>query len=569
MSIVTIPRQPLVFKPNYSESDCNCADSTFVELMSVNDTASFQFKTVKNSNADPLTYSSEFIGGTWSSAAGIIDADGGIGSYSATYQNNYSGSLFLVEVDVLTAIKNVLTVQIFVGGVPKSDQVFIQTAGSYSLYMPLLIQNDIPATVTVLFTSDTGAPFEGTFTYRPIVYVINVNYIIGLYEAQTNLCVYSWMYGQQPVASSNLPVTNGNYVTINQSVPEEIANGCYYWGITDADNQECSQVSIINPQFLNGNDWTAAPTGLSTLIWGSGGWSYTGSGATLATLTSNESEVCEGVSYEVFFKLSGVTGTLTCTPILGGVSGTSESTNGEFTSTIIAGASGEIVFRFQNPSGNPQATLDYFFVRASTASVTPTLRSQSFSYAPNNDCTTYLFEGCCGGGDIQFNFDFSGGFYPRLRLGNIGNHNSTAGGVRYFKPNYENDASQYRTASGLFRLGYADQVKTKLLRIERVPERVHDFLSILVIFDSFFVEGNRYVTPEGSYPAIDWIDADDLGTTELQLIDADISFRKIVCNNITATCEPTTPPITDEDGAKAFETDEFFIYENGSFFPYN
>ena len=569
MAIVTIPRQPLVFKSSYAESECNCADSSYVELMDQNDTASFQFRTVKSSDADPLTYSSEFLGGTWVESSGIVTADGNIGSYSATYQNNYSGSLFLVEFDVLTANENVLTVQIFVSGVLKSEIIQVSTPGTYAIYFPLIDQTDIPATITVLFSSLTGAPFDGTFTYRPLVYTVNVNYIIGLFDANTNECVYSWMHGQQPADSTQLPITNGNYVTINKQVPESIESGCYYWGITDAESNECAQLGVANPQFINGNDWVGTPSGLATLLWASGKWTYTGSGATNGILESDLGEVCEGVSYEVFYKLSGIAGTITCTPILGGVSGASQSSDGEYSATIIAGASGLVQFRFQNASGNPQASIEYFFIRASTAYVTPTIRSQSFSYGINFDCSTYLLEGCCGGGDIQFNFDFSGGFYPRLRLGNIAGNNSTSGGVRYFRPNYENDASQFRTASGIFRTGYADQVKSKLLRIERVPERVHDFLSLLVNFDAFYVEGNRFVTIDGLYSAIEWIDSDDLGTIELQLIDADNSFRKVVCTNSTATCEPTTPPISDIDGSKAFETGEFFIYENGSFFPYN
>lgn len=569
MSILTIPRQPLVFKPNYKDAECDCAESTFVELMDINDTASFQFKTVKNSNADPSTFVSDFLGGSWTKASGVVTADGAIGSYSATFNNNYSGSLFLVEFDVYQTIKNSLTVQIYVSGVPKSEIITIYTPGTYSFYIQLLDQVDIPQTFSILFTSDASNLFEGSFSAIPTVYAVNVNFAIGLYDAITNLCVYSWMYGQQPLQSEQLPITNGNYVTINKELPNEIESGCYYWGISDADSQECSQVSIINPQFINGNDWTPIASGLSTLIWSAGKWSYTGSGATNATLTNDESLVCEGVMYDVFYKLSGISGSLTATPIIGGVSAASQTSDGEYSATIIAGSSGTIAFRFQNAGGNPQASLDYFFLRASTSSLQPTIRSQSFSYGNNDDCTTYLFEGCCGGGDIQYNFDFSGGFYPRLRLGNIGNHNSSAGGVRYFKPNYENDASQYRTATGIWKLGYADQIKSKLLRIERVPERVHDFLSLLVIFDSFFVEGNRYATPDGSYSSIEWIDADDLGTTELQLIDADISFRKVVCSNFDASCQPTTPPIFDAQGAKAFEDGEFFIYENKHFFVYN
>jgi hypothetical protein len=72
-----------------------------------------------------------------------------------------------------------------------------------------------------------------------------------------------------------------------------------------------------------------------------------------------------------------------------------------------------------------------------------------------------------------------------------------------------------------------------------LPEYVLDFLSILVYFDNFYVNGETHFPAEDSFPEVEYNDADDLGSISIDLIRKTGIVRKTVCVGVDADCLPS------------------------------
>ena len=149
------------------------------------------------------------------------------------------------------------------------------------------------------------------------------------------------------------------------------------------------------------------------------------------------------------------------------------------------------------------------------------------------------FGGCFADTFVMAGVELDNRFLPTLRLGK-----DTSGDpvVKLFKKQYLADFTKYRTSLGKNQINFFDVQNSYILRIERQPEFIFDFLFKMWIgFDNMLINGQAFRINDEQIPVIEWSEKSALGSVDLVVIPFQEKTRKVLCGFRNQPCNPVTP----------------------------
>lgn len=143
----------------------------------------------------------------------------------------------------------------------------------------------------------------------------------------------------------------------------------------------------------------------------------------------------------------------------------------------------------------------------------------------SHDCTIVL--SACGNSNV---LGFKDSFSPQMRV------------VADLKrPTFEYEFGEERLSSGILNRYYAERTRTMELRVSRVGEFAHNFLSGLPLWDHFYIAGEEYVITSNTYePGYEDVYS-ATGAVLLNVTPYQEDARKVRCEE-DFRCEPSTWP---------------------------
>ena len=516
MSYESIPNQPIVFKPsNQLSTDCGCGGDGFKQLVDYDDEVFFQIESSPCNESG--TYGSATTVQAWTESGSTIT------STAATSLGFFSRTFY--PQDMYGVIRVVLQVSNIIGSlninVQGASSQTITAAGTHTLYFDtaqLLTNSSINITIT-------GSTFIGSFVLVSLVGVPNGGLFLGVVDADN---VNTILARIDPTIT-----TIDQYLTAGFSMTDvALTAGCYRLAIAEYCSNLCGQYFIANPYFnatrsgvpswssvigTGVTNWTIAPN-LASIEFGNG------ESALLESVTT----VCEGVEYSIEITVDFITEARLRLRIDGNNYGSFITTAGVTTIVFTPTSSGNISLIGAQFGGLPSIIeISKVTLRAIYTSVQYDRYSDVISLGEYSGCEYFKLEGC--NGENQFGFAFFGSsFLPSIRLEG-----------RRYQPQYDTDADLFRYSSGRWHASYVDRKKKHTYYFGRLPEYVLDFLSILVYFDNFYVNGETHFPAEDSFPEVEYNDADDLGSISIDLIRKTGIVRKTVCVGVDADCLPS------------------------------
>lgn len=331
----------------------------------------------------------------------------------------------------------------------------------------------------------------------------------------------------------------------------------------------CSLESICNEKFVNETCWLAANTSNAGWFLGTGLTGFFGFLNTpnnRATLT-NESQLCEGLTYRVSFTLTNLQ--------VGKARFRIELANGQIVSPWLENTLsymftftpnsdtnlvlvGEVLVN--SPSLDELIRIDNISVRLNNDNIAAIgIDSQVIHFSCESESTCDNPEvklgGCFGG----FQFGFPQSFQPITRI---------QASIR--QPQYESDIVKYKNSLGRHSVPYASTDKRYTLFAFGVPEYLLDFIfRVWIFFDNAYVNNFTYAFADDSLPQISYPEQSNHGTFELGLLPVRQLVVKKQCNNFEAPCNETpTPPQGNGIGA-LFQDSEGILFTDGDGLSYN
>jgi hypothetical protein len=531
MSITSIPNQPIIFNPTVTS--CNCGDDNLKQLVDFEDQIFFQIELGCGSQT---FYEQRAVQTIWTSSGGNICNDGTSGgSYRFEIEPDEIYDTFVFNLVVETLTSGTLFV-LMEGG----QQYEITTPGTYALYFNTdIMQTDLKPLITL-----SGDDFNGCF-------LANLPIGLGLAGIYSNHTFYVVDENNDVVISgADYRNVSEQYLTVGFDFDlHDIDAGCYRLAYADECDNTCGQFRITNGYFTYDGGWTlenGAVINASTNI-----LTFTQVG-TDAPAATNDTAICENKQYYVEFKLNSITGGSVVATV--GNSATlgqfvSGNAAGVYSGTITSTLGTDFLIRLSGSNGNV-AVIDYVICRFADAQA-PELDgfSNELSVGDYSGCEFVKLEGC--NGNDSFGFKFVGsGFVPGIRVEK-----------RFFRPQFVTDVEVYRDSKGLNRTNFADVQKIKTLRVEQQPEYFFDFLSLLVYFDNFYVNAVTYILNEPDFPSIEWNDANESGSINLELKLKQELLRKVNCTDVDADCLPTV--LRNDDNYLLLQNGDRLVLQNG------
>jgi hypothetical protein len=152
------------------------------------------------------------------------------------------------------------------------------------------------------------------------------------------------------------------------------------------------------------------------------------------------------------------------------------------------------------------------------------LQSNSFKLGDYSSNCTKLINACNNEDGLGFIFNGSG-FSPRIRLES-----------KLKQAKYANERSVYEDSLGTKKNVYYRRRKSKYLCIDLQPEYVHDFLSLALGFDNFYIDGVAYFVDDEEY-SVDYSDAsDNLGSVKILVSEKTQNVINVNCSDTENVC---------------------------------
>jgi len=522
------------FVPASTVPSLCCGESKFTQLISPKDEVHIQITADVCDDAVSWNEQEVFMEGEIYYSYGMICCNGNFSFvwYVATSEPQY----FATELTRLT-----ITVDNYESG---SFDVFwgaeaiytIQADGVYTFFL-----QKKAADANLNF----GGDFVGCFSIDE-VFGVKTNYKMALFDNATGKSVHAFT-----------PEITGEFLTFKMSLEdvEDLQNGCYYWGLIDPCTALCGAAGICNVELINDNCWTSTVPGL----WQVGGgkiefvspFPYTWN-----EVVFNSTPLCTGKKYRIKYTIESISALIAIRVGIG--NNTGEWRVAEFTYEDIIEANASMPF----PNN--------FFIQCN---VSPSEQNQSVvikdlsielledEYTSDeisvpfhvrdvgaNECGYFMLEGC--NADNAFGFEFAeSGFMPFVRL---------AGELTWLQP--EIDGEIFRKNSGDKVIPYWDRIWKEELRFDMLPSYIHKFLSVLIGFDRFFVNGVLYAPSEASYQT-DGATNNPSGEAgaSLQIEKKAQKIRKVSCSSLAANCSPRS----QVSGGKLFQSGAQFLFQTG------
>ena len=524
MSIYSIPNQPIIIGQQ-GNANCLCGDSDYKQIVDENDQLFLQVQLNCFSDAFPQTRDSS---NEWSVDIGQICANAQVnGFYKFEFEPDQVYNTFAYTVNVISYTSGTLFVNI------QGGQTYeITSAGSFTLYFNTDIMNtDLTPQVSLFGDDFIGCISAGAIGVGQTVSGLFSGHRFFVIDESNNVVIPNADYYQ----------VNENYLTVGFDLSQhESLTGCYRIAYSDECDNVCGQFRVSNGYFTTDSDWTLL-AGASINV-SQNNLEFDKADATPPRATS-ATLFCENKEYYVEFKINSITGGAVVAQLGNSALVTGDAV-GVFSGTVTSTSGTE--FSISLSGGSPiEAVVDYVIVRFSDTQdpkITDVSNELTIGdYVSESPCDTVKLEGC--NGNDSFGFKFVGsGFIPGIRVER-----------RFFRAEYQSDIEKYRYASGDSKVTFADVRKVKTLRLEKQPEYVFDFLSLLVYFDSLFIDSVPYELFTDEFPAIEYNDGYDLGAVNLQVTPASGVLRKVDCIGVDPSCLPTV-----------FGNDEpFLLLQNG------
>lgn len=535
MSIYSIPNQPIIMNPE-SDAACRCGISDYKQIVDENDQLFLQVQIdcFSEGFAQVRTQENE-----WDVTLGSICANAQAGGfYKFDFEPDQVYNTFSFTVNVISYTSGTLYVYL------EGGQTYeITSAGSFTLYF----NSDIMLTDLTPQLSLYGDDFIGCISAGAIGTGLQ---IFGLFSDHRFFIVDE---------NDNVVVDNADYTQVNENfltvgfnlADHDSLEGCYRIAYSDSCDNICGQFRVSNGYFTTDDDWTlVAGASIST---SQNDLTLDKTTATPPRATS-ETLFCEDKEYYIEFEIKSITGG-TVSAQIGNSALVSGSAVGVFSGTVTSTSGTEFSIRLDGSTPN-DAVIDYVIVRFSDSQA-PEITGYSNvleigSFIDESPCDTVKLEGC--NGNDAFGFKFIGsGFIPGIRVRR-----------RFFRAEYQSDIEKYRYASGDSKVTYADVRKVKTLRMEELPEFIFDFLSLLVNFDSFFIDSVPYEMNTDEFPGIEYNDAYTLGAVNLQVTPASGVLRKVDCVGVDPSCLPTV--FGDDGPYLLLQNGDRLLLQNGDNF---
>lgn len=531
MSIISIPNQPILF--NIEQPCDNFGINNNKQLVNFQDQLFFQIEF--DCGSEQIS-NQDFTDNVWTYNGVTYSNDGTPGGFfKPRIRPNDIFTTFEVTVIITELNSGQLTVQM------QGGQTYnLTTAGTHTLYFNTDVMLLTSLTPTITYSGDT---FNGSF----VVGSFRQAFVRGLFSNHKFFIVDS---------DDNVVIEDADYYQIVDNTltvgfnldNHDALSGCYRIGYADECDNSCSQFRINNGLFAEDTGWTlingasisTSPPELNLLVGGVG----------LPRATS-QTLFCENKTYNVEISVTKITGGQIAVRI-GNSAILLINSIGTYSQNLTSTSGTELYIELSGVATN-EADIDYIEVKfADTEPYVIDGYSNVLSIGEYSSCKYVKLEGC--NGNDSFNFKFEGsGFIPGIRLEK-----------RFFRPQYNSDVEVYRDSEGNFKTNYADIEKIKTLRLEQQPEYVFDFLSVLVYFDNFYVDGVTYVLNETDFPSIEWDDANENGNINLELKRKQGLLRKVNCQDIDADCLPTV--FGGDENDFLLQNEDRFVLQNGDDF---
>lgn len=468
-ALVWIPNQPIVFeKPN--ADSCNfCEDFKYHQLVNVNDISQVQFKVrpcanAINVNQDWNNYS---LGVGWENYFGLLRKLSS-SSFSValledviTPNTNYFVEVKINSINGLLDLRFNNYAQKLINSVGLHK--FVVNSGNNQNYDFQMFMQDPSQTVIIEYIN---------------IYPIGENFLFTIHDANGNYVAEINMYDNPDAfvfAADTLTLTI-DWNSLN------LSPGCYQIRYSDPCINTCGQVGITNGSFSGNYGWQLLGV-TGDLVIQNGKLKYKGNNLAIAV---NNTLLCVGLTYKITWHLEVIQNAKAFIKI-GTQTGVVRTTTGTYTEIITSdGTNLEINFDNNGGSVRPLAYADNVKVELLDKNViTSNLVSNWFDYG-DHECTL-LINACNSNDGLGFVFGDSG-FTPRIRIEGV-----------IVNAQYEISREDILSSIGRKDVYFGRRRKYKELRVGLSPEYVHDFLSLLPLFNNVYINNEEYFVESDSY----------------------------------------------------------------------
>lgn len=487
-----IPFQPVIF--DESLDACLANTNGFSAPVLLGDNTQFQFNIDACSSASNIVDNSSFnlpntdwlLGTNWSIASSrATHSSGASGVLQQLFTLNNSGLYKCIITVTITSG----TLSVTLGGATIAT---LTASGTYEIF-----RNQV-------FGSSSGIIFSATtdcqcsIDYCSVL-ILNKAMKVVIYDASDN--------SQAAILENADGYFNFNKqywtTTINWGALG-LSYGCYYIGVADECENNCSQLYLAGQDFYEERFWTQQEAN-STLILLNNFWLYEGtSGASSAVLTANYN-ICSGRTYVITYTLSGHAGNAVFQLDLGGATGAIRSANGTYTETIVSGGS-SFNLSFASTVNPSNFWISSLTVHGIDSELTANYISNRFLYTDNVNCS-HVFSIVCNENSFGMGF-VNTGFIPRARIES-----------KAMLSGYSQNRVKTKTSQGDKRIDFFEGDKNYRLKVIRQPEHVIDFLSLTIGADHVYIDNVEVFASEDEFP-------EPKPNKWYNLYDVDIEYQK-------------------------------------------
>ena len=277
--------------------------------------------------------------------------------------------------------------------------------------------------------------------------------------------------------------------------------GCYIITVLDPCINTCSQNRIIGQGFFDINNWILSDGPLRTWQVANGTAGFKATGVGIAELISHQS-LCAGKTYEITYTLANMLNN-TFQLNVGGTLGILRSTNGTFTETITAGGSAAFRLIGDSPAIGSNFDLTNLTFEAIAADTVADYVSNLFDYGTHS--CSHLINATNNEDAFGMGF-FDTGFNPRIRVES-----------KIFPQGTDQDRLTHEDSKGKKIVVWGNTNWIELLRIVNETPHAFKFLSLLPLFNHWYIGSTEYFVNDDEFPEISWNKFRNCGSVDLEI----------------------------------------------------
>lgn len=517
-----IPNQPVFF--GELNSSCTCDDDIPAQIVDNTDDTQFQFNIEPCDDAENLIIDEDFndtsawtFGTNWAMAYNQVCLTDGVTTTTEFISDDVfeDGKYYKIIIVVDSIADGSIGVRFDDGGNAPVELGTITTTGTYTFYG--FAESSFPFPINSYISIYNLDENVSACLSSLQAYQIETNFKFAIYDANTNSYQAEISYVDTPSYFSF--VDDSLTVTVDWSALG-LSNKCYYICLLDPCtnyNGQNTPISITNPNFTgNANGWTLGAS------WSYGTNSVDWTGFVIPENNRLSQEIFPSYSYfaNVTIVVTAITGTVEVyfgTASVGTISSVGTHT---FSGTPFGGF--DLILE---PSAIGGGTIDSItwnapaFYEYHCDSQSNTFKLSDYT----NNCTI-LINACNNEDGLGFNFSNSG-FSPRIRLN-----------AKLNQSKYSSERTIYEDSAGTKKNVFYKRRKGKNLCIDLQPEYIHDFLSLALGFDNFYLDGVAYVVDDDEY-LVEYSDAsDNLGKVKILVSEKTQNVVNVNCSDVENVC---------------------------------